>query len=872
MRRLTILSLVAAGLLAAACDRNPLDTPAGQPSPVIKDGTDADGNAQFFFLPPLVPSPEGHPNYDEGEFNPEIRRSIEVTICELAASHLDLGKPTAATPCGPTIKVFPAGTVEMVSPLVTGGWWSSLKLPSDGFYYVRWDTRASTLDVDKFYRIRVLLSGVEMGIADIDPMNGLREFKHSASDQVVQIIDNVWLPITFRIERGAFCTNPSGCVEKTITNDNPEGDFQIIAAEDPSGAVIAGGVFYDGWLPTGTNPDGTPRPTSVVVSIEKVETGAADPSRGTLAKPCHIGSTGAPLPLQQFNGCFKFSTTPELQPIDETGRTFVIDVLGAVCVTLDENDPRFHFLQLWKSDPEATPPEPAQPLKSAEVPPDILDPEGCKRAYASGPQAGAFAYVRDGLRILGGAFGRVFGVRQAHAVDLGLGGLMPAFSNVGPALTAEITRVSAADLTVDGGTTTQPTARILGTHLHSGEPVTHGIPGMDVTFSVAAGHGTLAAPGTPRDSDTPTNVTVVTSGDPENPEGPDGGYASVNWTLPTAPGTYTLRASGQALAADGSNHVTFTATVPDVGSIAGTVWSGAEKLLPGAHVELLDGGGDRVIAVDTAESNTAAFRFSNLQPGAYHIRASSSGHDPVTVMDTVSAGQERHIELHLPQRPASMTGVVTNGLTGAPLPGASVTIVGTGRSTVTDARGGYSFTNLSPGTDTVRVSYPYFITAEASIQLNPGAAVVLPFALDPAGPFMVLSPASPITLEATAGAAPYQDNISVANGGSGTLEGLALTFVYPPSLVCDTCTPPRMVGVYLNATVVPANITLHIEVDETIPAGDYSFSFTVSSTNSLNGPINYPFTLRVKAAEPVTAVPPADAGSCPANAVCVPHG
>jgi len=82
-------------------------------------------------------------------------------------------------------------------------------------------------------------------------------------------------------------------------------------------------------------------------------------------------------------------------------------------------------------------------------------------------------------------------LKTAYAVDLGLGGLTLDFSNVGPALTAQIQRYTNTGLTLPAGATTTSTARIVGTQLHNGGALTTGIGGLPVTFTVAEGNGTL---------------------------------------------------------------------------------------------------------------------------------------------------------------------------------------------------------------------------------------------------------------------------------------------------------------------------------------------------------------------------------------------
>jgi hypothetical protein len=99
--------------------------------------------------------------------------------------------------------------------------------------------------------------------------------------------------------------------------------------------------------------------------------------------------------------------------------------------------------------------------------------------------------------------------------------------------------------------------------VHNGSALTTGVGGLPVTFTVAAGNGSLRLIG----SELPgaSSVTSITNTNPINPESPTsgGGFAPVNWTLPETPGTYTLTATGPAT----GGPVTFTATIPvaDIG-------------------------------------------------------------------------------------------------------------------------------------------------------------------------------------------------------------------------------------------------------------------------------------------------------------------
>lgn len=559
-RRLLALSALA---LAFGCRDEKLPTapseltPPTDPSAIISDGAHNGGNPDFFFLPPMVPLPLHNANFELGKFNNTLKNSLKIDICELNPEPGN-GLPKAATGCARGIKTFGPGSVNVVNlPLRQNGWWNFFGLPPDGFYYALWDTRQSNLNVSKYYRIKVYIAGppdVLLGIADVDPMANLFQWKYTLTGEVIQLVDNVLLPVVFRVEKGggpALCGGSTICGSATITNDNPNGDVQVLQTPGNNGP-IAGAVFPDGWLPVGPG-----LPTSVVVTISSVNTGVNNVAAGTQQFPCH-----ANLPLQQFNGCFKFTTTPALTGAAEGGHQFARNVTVVACYVLhDTDDPRGPFAQLWSSGPN----EPAHPLVSvsdASVLTVETEHDCGSNVFtiigSNNSRANPLVQLASaGWQKLKGGMGRLVGIKTAYAVDLGLGGFTLDFSNVGPALTAQIQRYTNTDLTLGPGATTTSTARIVGTQAHNGGTLTTGIGGLPVTFTVAEGNGTLRLIG----SEAPPagQVTSITNTDAINPESPvsGGGFAPVNWTMPTAPGTYTLTATGQAT----GGPVTFTATV-----------------------------------------------------------------------------------------------------------------------------------------------------------------------------------------------------------------------------------------------------------------------------------------------------------------------
>lgn len=553
-RRLFALAVLA---LAFGCrDQQPPTAPTEpliaptDPSEIISDGAHNGGNPDFFFLPPMVPLPVHNANFELGRFNNTLGGSLKIDICELNPEPGN-GLPKAATGCARAVKTFATGSVQVVNlPLRQFGWWNLFGLPPDGFYYALWDTRQSNLNVNKYYRIKVYIVGppdVLLGIADVDPMANIFQWKYTLTGDVIQLIDDVNLPIVFRVENGggpALCGAGAACNSAVVTNNDPAG-FQTVTV-DGGGGAIAGAKFPNGWLPAGG-------PQSVVVTVSSVNTGANNPATGSQTIPCH-----ANLPLQQFRGCFNFKTTPPLAFLDESHtQQFAESVTVAVCYVLQgTGDPREKFAEMYASGPN----EPPHAL------PDASD-AGILSANARNCAPNIIGYNNSrgvtglasaGLRKLKAGFGALFGVETAYGVDLGLGGFSKAFSNVGPALSALIGPVGSTQLTVPGGGTVTPFVRVVGSNHHDGHHQnSNGLGGIPVTFNASA-NTTLSAQGT--QGGTATQLIAATDTLPRDPESPvsGGGYATVNWAIPSTPGTYTLTANGPVI----GGPVTFTATVP----------------------------------------------------------------------------------------------------------------------------------------------------------------------------------------------------------------------------------------------------------------------------------------------------------------------
>ena len=567
---------VPALLLAMACE-NPqqpdrLAAPH-DPSHLISDGAHG-GNPDFFFLPPMVASPDNDPNYEVGAFNATLGPSLTVEICELQTAPVNAEGLPVVTDCvaGPPLKKFAAGTIRLASP-------------PDEFYQVLWHTGESALDVTRYYRIKVLVEGASepFGVADVDPVLNMKELRNARTGEVIPLNDDATLPIKFRIEHGggpALCGSATLCTSTTVTNTSSSGVQSVVV--DAGGGSIAGASFPNGWLPDGG-------PQSVVVTIAEVNVG---PTTGGDPIVCHPG-----LPFQQFKGCFNYTTTPRLQPINQALDQFALPVTVAVCFELEgTGDPREKFAELYASGPNE--------------PPHALDdvPDGGLLGVTTRDCSAEPVIVQSsnrlmqlastGWRTLKGGLGQVFGVKTAYAVDLGLGGIVKGFSNISPVVTAQLSAQGPTDLgTQPAGTALTLNVMVTGSNHHADHAI-EGIGGVPVTFSVAStSQGTVAPHLTAVGTVTPTSVESITSNNVETR-----GQASAIWNLPAAPGTYTLTVTAPAT----GSPQTFTATVPPTISLSvlNSSWVNEDQI----------NGGITSLHIEPAGSGVSVEAWGNCSP------------------------------------------------------------------------------------------------------------------------------------------------------------------------------------------------------------------------------------------------------------------
>ena len=836
MKRRIAPIVMASVLLAVACDDTgePLGPSSAPPAADISDGRFTGGNDDFFFLPPLMPDPRSEPLYDAGGFNGKLGPAVKV--CQLAANPV----LNPGTDCA-------LGANSQ--PIVVASFAPSQVSVSADRYIVNWHTDESPLFVDRFYRLQVFLGAVRIGFADLDPVTSGRDLKNAVTGQTITLVDGRTLPIAFRIENGVLCTNKADCAEYRVTN---EGGLFLTNTKD------AGIQFKPGFLPDGVS--------EITLRIERVNVGPDN--------RCH-GEASARLWVE-FEGCYDITSDPDLRPYGGIQQP----AIAGQCVEVSTTDPLYPFLQPYKSHNGVE----LQRLASAPAP--FLDCEGFTGTVNSAAAAGnpLLRFALAGLGRVGKGFGKVFGVRTLNAIDLGLGEELPIGTslsrfNWAVGLEAEIAQGGEQEVGFGLQAPNPLTVQVRSLHFHQGstgddvdDHHPEDVPGVPVRFTVTDGDGYFEIDeelGPVRTKD------VLTGSD---------GRASVTFVAASNSADNVVTAHSPTLDEE-SEFATFllSGLPPDleVGALTRSVaapttadalsWSfdvtnvGVGAAIPSVArlVVTYDGEGTETIA-------THDFNVPRLAPGATASFSTppragphaAGGYDVIVMTNATGTVEETGDENNTLSEAfniaapvvGQLAGTVMEVSTGQPLAGAVVSVVGTNRSALTSSTGRYLITNVPAGSYTVQASLVNFDAGTASVTVGAGETTT-DFTLRSQLPYIAVSPAPPLVVAAVPGGSAIQRTVTIGNGGGGTLAGVAVQFVYPTQLVCDTCQPPTIVGVTLDNTVSPAVVTITAHIDETIPTGDYPFVFTVSSTNSANGPVTYPFVVRV-----VTSLPPIGPG------------
>src|SRR3989442_4208608 len=172
------LVMCAAALLAAACQYG--QSPTAAPSYAIHDAAHDLVNSHFYWLPPMTRQPSFTGTFD-GTLAPvvEIREFAGPSQC--VANRLVATFTTTTGPGSETVRV------DLVNQL----------------YIVNWHTKAFNLNSACTYRIRFLVAGLQLGLADVDVVDNGAKLKRVDTDEFVPLLDDGTLAIKARVELGA---------------------------------------------------------------------------------------------------------------------------------------------------------------------------------------------------------------------------------------------------------------------------------------------------------------------------------------------------------------------------------------------------------------------------------------------------------------------------------------------------------------------------------------------------------------------------------------------------------------------------------------------------------------------------------------------
>ena len=255
------------------------------------------------------------------------------------------------------------------------------------------------------------------------------------------------------------------------------------------------------------------------------------------------------------------------------------------------------------------------------------------------------------------------------------------------------------------------------------------ISGAVTTPSGTPGGGVLVSA-----SNGSTTVTTVTSS--VNPVG------SYSLTGLAVPGTYTVTFSRSDLESQTVDLVLNAATsnlktvdqslVADTATLVGVVTSTTGGGIAEVAVSLVSG--TTSYQVTTAAQPTAgAYAIQGITPGTYTLNFSQQGGIPVSSIVAFAAGQQQTQSPTL-SPPASITGVVVNVTSGAPLPGAEAYLYLTSAypgtvaaTTTTNSAGVFTFSGVeAPQSYIVGVAYPAGTSPQVTVEVTTAQGAAAP--------------------------------------------------------------------------------------------------------------------------------------------------
>lgn len=445
---------IALALLVAACGdhtTDPVDAPLPGVSSDISDATREGGNPGFHWLEPMVAQPSSS---ELQTFVGDLSPKIDVVCWETTDETVEVS-------CSPE-------DPGVIDTFVKG---DGLIEEAD-HYKVDFDTHAYSLhtspddEIYTTYRIRAYTDPLTefggpflMGWADFQLGENGGAVRSLSTDDMIGLVDNRTLPIRFHVNSDAY--------QYEFETNQPTGtdpgdalcEINCSVTVIPPGETTEASLFSQDV----TDPDGNPlevtavlfdiepdEPTRVLVIDERVEEGD--------------GANCAPGVDSEKKNCFRY----EMSPSGPTANPFQFGVCP-VDITFGEG-----IWQLSKVDFNG------EPVVTAHGDVDVSGFLPCPgNDGSSSSTIGLLQPVLDFL------------APPLYAEDTRLwGGTANDFSDILWEIPAEISAVSAINETVATPSTETLTVQVVGTHSGGAIP----LDGVDVTFTVTDGAGTLGDP------------------------------------------------------------------------------------------------------------------------------------------------------------------------------------------------------------------------------------------------------------------------------------------------------------------------------------------------------------------------------------------
>ena len=252
-------------------------------------------------------------------------------------------------------------------------------------------------------------------------------------------------------------------------------------------------------------------------------------------------------------------------------------------------------------------------------------------------------------------------------------------------------------------------------------------------------------------------------------------------------------------------------TLLEYGTLSGVVRDSYGNFLDGATV---------TAGAEVATTVLGAYSM-RLAPGTYDATASLAGYSSQNVLGiVVETGNSSSANFTLVSILGIVRGTVRDQL-GAPIVGATVTLVGTGRTDATDATGAYEFTGVTPGDYSLTASAAGYSTGGTTATVLPGEVTV-----------------ADITL--------YQESLlrGYVTDAAGT--PIAGAFVSADATHNDTTDVSgyyEMTGLTSGSYTVSASATGYLTASGStlIAPGVNELNFSLVQAGSINGAVNFLF-------------------------------